>query len=191
MARNASAVPVNPTLSGNGLTWVLVASKDTFTTETHIFRAMGASPSTGAITISYGAETETQCAWSVVEFDGVDTSGTNGSGAIVQSGTASATDSPISVTLAAFGSTDNAAFSCAVHFSNENTTEGSGFTELSDSAVAENARGFQAQWKLNDNVPSCSWATTTADAQMVAVEIKAAAGAEAATPSLNLLGVGT
>src|SRR3990167_10939569 len=83
---------VTPTLSGNGLTWVninhrgLGCSNENMT----LFRAMGSSPSAGAVTIDYGANTMDAGVWSIMEFDGVDTSGTNGSGAIVQIGAGNA-----------------------------------------------------------------------------------------------------
>jgi hypothetical protein len=49
-----------------------------------IWRGMSSSFPSGSFTIVFGSVTE-NCAWLVVEFDGVDTSGSNGSGAIVQS----------------------------------------------------------------------------------------------------------
>src|SRR5687767_13823040 len=75
-----------PTLTGCGLTWVQVSTGANSTTALRLtlFRAMGAAPSTGALTIDFGGQVQANCSWSVVEFDGVDTSGTNGSGAIVQ-----------------------------------------------------------------------------------------------------------
>jgi hypothetical protein len=77
--------PVVPTASGNGLTWVVVrtAAFGDLTRLT-LFRAMGASPSAGAITFDFGSETQTDFAWSVAEYTDVDTSGTNGSGAVRQ-----------------------------------------------------------------------------------------------------------
>ena len=76
-----------PTLGGNGLTWQQV---ETVTTGINgdrrltCFRAMGAAPAAGALTISFGAEQQALCAWSVFEYDGVDTTGANGAGAIAQ-----------------------------------------------------------------------------------------------------------
>ena len=80
--------PDVPTLSGNGLTWVLVGltywnpSGPYFGDNITLFRAMGASPTAGSVTISYPSGQQS-IAWSIVEFSGVDTSGTNGSGAVV------------------------------------------------------------------------------------------------------------
>src|SRR6266704_2779649 len=78
-----------PTLSRNGLTWVVAstavwnAGKPTFLDRITLFRAMGTSPTAGSVTISFSSGQES-IAWSIVEFSGVDTSGTNGSGAVVQ-----------------------------------------------------------------------------------------------------------
>lgn len=48
-----------------------------------VFRGLSASPSSGALTITYsGAGSVVGSTWEVVEFTGVDTSGTNGSGAV-------------------------------------------------------------------------------------------------------------
>lgn len=52
------------------------------------FRALGASPTTGTLTISFGATNQDGCLWTWAELDGVDTSGTNGSGAIADTQTA-------------------------------------------------------------------------------------------------------
>src|SRR6266446_3249919 len=77
-----------PTLSGNGLTWVQVNTvawnpvADPAYRIT-LFRAMGAAPTSGSVSINFTKEQQS-IAWSIIEFSGVDTSGANGSGAIVQ-----------------------------------------------------------------------------------------------------------
>jgi mannan endo-1,4-beta-mannosidase len=48
-----------------------------------LFRAMAASPATGALSITF-PRTQGRCEWIVDQFTGVDTGGTNGSGAIAQ-----------------------------------------------------------------------------------------------------------
>jgi hypothetical protein len=71
------------TVSGNGLTFVEIANLDNVqgATGVHLFRAMGASPSTGQITVSIAGNTLPAVA-AATRFSGVDTSGSNGSGAI-------------------------------------------------------------------------------------------------------------
>lgn len=110
------STPSTPTPSGNGLTWVEVATvtwDSTFspTKRTTLFRAMGASPSSGPVTIGFGFTNQSGCVWSIQEFDSVDTSGFNGSGAVVQSATGSsnfAGTGGLSITLAALASSGNA-----------------------------------------------------------------------------------
>lgn len=101
------------TISGNGLTWVAIESDnyDINSGEVHIvYRAAGASPSTGAITIDFGAgNTQLDINWAVIQLSAADTSGTNGSGAIVRSVKASG-KSPVAVGYldGSFGSINNA-----------------------------------------------------------------------------------
>ena len=162
---------VQPTLSGNGLTYVLVRTETLTIHRVSIYRAMGASPGAGAITIDCGGTSQDQLEWSVTEFDGVDTSGTNGSGAIVQSGGAqdSGGTTSMTITLAGFGSTENAAYGSIRH--GAPITEGSGFTELSEVTTYT---GFQSEWKINDNTVDWSFSNDGSFAFAEALEIKAA-----------------
>lgn len=130
----ASAAPNTPTASGNGLTWVQVAttSDNIGNRRITLFRAMGASPSSGAVTFDFGGQTQIGCAWSVVEYDNVDTSGSNGSGAIVQAVAdgSGANATSFSITLSSFGSTLNATaggFGIPLNTSGQPSV-GSGFT---------------------------------------------------------------
>lgn len=88
--RNGTVQPTTPTVTGNGLTWVAVAHSDFKVSGSrrtvYLFRALGASPSAGAVTITFG-ETETDAAWVIDQISGVVTTGTNGSGAVKQNAT--------------------------------------------------------------------------------------------------------
>lgn len=120
--RNEALVP---SVSGNGLTWVSVATVDGNQGQNGlaVFRAMGASPTTGSITVTNvsGFDVAVAC-----RFSGVDISGTNGSGAIDASATTAGPavdddDATISVTSL----TDNAwALSVFTHRSATFTTPG-------------------------------------------------------------------
>src|SRR3989344_5522242 len=116
-------------VTGNGLTWVKVGEVTNSGTIT-LFRAMGPAPTAGAVTIT---ATANRAAWSVVEYGGVDTSGTNGYGAIVQSATGSnGYASSLTVTLAKFASATNAAYG-ATMFDNDSSVgvyPGSGFSTI-------------------------------------------------------------
>lgn len=77
------------TVSGNGLTFVESINLDNAQGQNgvHVFRAMAASPTTGQITVSIASNTLPVFAVAC-RFTGMDTSGTNGSGAVEATGTA-------------------------------------------------------------------------------------------------------
>lgn len=163
-SRRSSAQPATPTLTGNSLTWVLVSvaydAVNGSNQKTTLFRSMGATPTAGAITIDFGGQGQTKCIHSVAEFDGVNTGGTNGSAAIVQSVTGSeASNTTGTITLAALSDSDNMAYGAHIHYVFEATTVGSGFTEIHDLPIGENTSGFQTEYKLNETSVAASWAT--------------------------------
>ena len=171
---------VTPTLSGNGLTWVQVGT-DTVSTgvyRTTVFRAMGASPSAGAVTIDFGADTQVRCGWIISEFTNINTSGTNGSGAIVQSVTnTTTTGNSLIVTLAAFGDANNATFGGFGIVSDTPTTvtPGTGFTEIAELNIGADDQFIQTEWRNNnDTTVDASWDGVggTPGAIGIAVEIK-------------------
>jgi len=180
-----STTPDTPTLSGNGLTYVQIATV-TFQTiaspqkRLTLFRAMGASPSAGAITIDMGGVTQSGCAWSVSEFDGVDTSGTDGSGAVVQSATNSVDSSgSLDVTLAAYGDgTNHAAYGAFGANSTEVQNAEAGWTEISEATHATPSTVLHTVWLLGpgaDVTVHNDSATTTLRRGGIAIEIKVAA----------------
>lgn len=180
-----STDPNQPTATGNGLTWVVVGSIVWDTTSASrkritLLRALGASPSAGAVSIDFGAQNQTDVVWSVDEVSGIDTSGTNGSGAIVQFATnkdESVTAPTLTVTLAAFSDVNNATFGgfCS-DVAGTVSSAGSGFA-LSGTAGGNNPLGteFRAD---NDTTVDL---TFSGNGMMggIAVEIKAAAAAAA------------
>ncbi|HNT76859.1 MAG TPA: hypothetical protein PKH77_17755, partial [Anaerolineae bacterium] len=80
---------IAPSVSGNGLTWVEVENVDNTQGQNgvSVWRAMGATPTTGSITVTLSGNSLPAFAVAIC-FSGVDTSGTNGSGAVEASGTA-------------------------------------------------------------------------------------------------------
>jgi len=162
-------------ITGGGLTWVQVLGDGTLT-RCEVWRGLVTSgATTGALTITMSAA-PARVAWSIDEFTGVDTSGANGSGAVVQSAASSGTATTLSVTLAAFGdAVNNAAFGSFLHRAQETSTVEAGYTALSNSAYgAVSSLGTMAEWKVGqDTTVSASW-TTSAAAAAVAVEIKMA-----------------
>ena len=146
-----TADPNTPTLTGCGLTWEVVQSvvyDNTSSSRRRLttFRAMGSSPSTGALTFDCGGQTQTGAVWSIDQFTNVDTSGTNGSGAVVQSAQSAILDNSgtpatsLTVTLGAFSSPNNAnAVSVAFFKFRKDTMLPCGLSELRSLFVREYA----------------------------------------------------
>jgi len=178
------ATPATPTLSGNGLTWVRVATVAwgtiaAPTARTTLFRAMGAAPTAGAVTINFGAgSTQNGCAWTIEQFGGVDTSGTNGSGAVVQSVTGSANNSPaatgLSIPLAALGDPTNAT---AGGFSNRvnsatSISAGASYTAFTGAAYAAPDTSIVAEWRATGSTTVNVTQSAVSHIGGIAVEIK-------------------
>jgi hypothetical protein len=96
---------------------------------------MSASPSTGAITIDYGATSVQGIGWVVDHLDGVDTGGSNGSAAVIQSATAlQQPGTTATATLGAFSDAGNATYAGWGYVLGSQpgvtVTEGTGFTRI-------------------------------------------------------------
>lgn len=184
-----------PTLSGNGLTWVPINTA-TYRSEggadrgrVTMFRAMGATPSAGPVTIDFGGVQQKGCTWAIVEFRDVDTSGTNGSGAVAQSARQSANDvTSLTITLAAFGSSSNG--TAAMFAIKENTLDlvpETGWTQIAEVNYSSGSNEMMCQWRSDpDTTPSASWGLRTKGAG-IAIEIKAAALADTTPPTGSIL----
>ena len=132
-----STTPETPTVTGNGITYDLVAGINHDTggqqASTFLFRGLDASPTTGVITITTVGAHE-GALWSVTEYQGVDTGGSNGSAAVVQSVTNSGSigsGSTLTVTLASFADAVNNITAGCFGMDEANTGgigEGAGFT---------------------------------------------------------------
>lgn len=178
---SVSATAPTPTLSGNGLTWVQVltsllgtGSKKRLTT----FRSMGASPTTGATTADFAGVSQDNVLILVSECTGTDTSGTNGSGAVVQAvdGDNPNSSTTCTATLAAFGSANNSTLGSFAIVDASTITVGAGFTQLNTNTVGSAIRNFQ-EWQLaNDTTVDATTAAAKAWA-CHGIELKAASSA--------------
>lgn len=174
-------------VTGNGLTWVNVGNKQCYSdagTPSHtleIWRSMGASPSSGAITLDYGGNSQLSAAWAVVECDGVNTEGLNGAGAVVQSaGAKTEPGTSVNATLAAFGSAGNATLAAFGLSDNIAATVEGSFTQLADERVSDGGNDHALHVSFlasEDTSPSASF--TSIDAATVAIEITAAVPTDA------------
>lgn len=91
-----------PTVTGNGLRWVLArsvlygANSDR---RLSCFRASTPTPLGDGAVIDFGTETQDFCAWSMFEYTGVDVSSADGGSAIVQPFAVTATGQSLTATL--------------------------------------------------------------------------------------------
>jgi Right handed beta helix region len=172
-----------PTVTGASGTWTQIIYEDDNggsggNHAVAIFRDLSASPGTGALTISWGSSTENHITWSIDQCTGTDTTGTHGSGAIVQSvaNQSTGTDASFTVTLATLGSANNAAYGFLRNTVSGNAiTKGSSFTELANNNVAGSSPS-ESEWAINQT--AINWTFTSASYVNVAaaIEIKAASG---------------
>lgn len=188
----AATTPNTPTASGNGLTWDEVANvlDSDGVRRLTLFRSLGASPSAGAVTFNLGGQTQTGCVWSVVEFSGIDTSGSNGSGAIVQFDTEASAGSVSSLTstLAAFSSVNNAtAGGFGYPLNSGNGTNGSGFTEVGERFQSTPNQAIYSEFRSdNDTTVDMSIGASSVPIIGISVEIKQASAAAAAGSFFSL-----
>lgn len=179
-------------LSGNGLTYVEIGNRTQAATRRHqLFRAMGSAPTAGAVTLSITGNSGTNefALWSIVEFGNVDTTGTNGSGAIVQTpvGNSGAALTSLTVTLAAFSDVNNATYGSFRINTTDTFVVGTGFTKLASANINDSVEGNQTmmtEWRVdNDTTVDASW-TASVGANGWAAEIRAQ------VPERTKMGVG-
>lgn len=180
VAASTGSGQTTPTASGGGMTtWTQVNSFiHGVSGVTTMFRALQASPGSGTLTFSFGAVTQVRCLWSVFEISGIDTGGTNGSAAIVQSATNNAAPgTSLTVTLSAFGNVDNGTIG-AFYASNPGAPDtnfiiGTGFTKIhAIRETAESDAGILTEWRV-DNDTTVNVTADNSDIIGIAAEIKA------------------
>jgi len=174
----------SPTVSGCGVTWVSINTTagtgndgPAWARQT-MFRAMG-TPTTGVLTVDFGSDTQEAVQWSLCEKGNVDTGGTNGSAAVVQSATALSTTTTCTVTLAAFGNVNNAthgAFMREGEITAATQTAGTGFTEQTDTEADLTGGYYAYQHTIYRDDNDTTVDSTSSDAMDgtsgIAIEIK-------------------
>ncbi|MGN6391605.1 MAG: Ig-like domain-containing protein [Gemmatimonadales bacterium] len=192
LGHNGSAASPSPVVSGGGMAaWAQVATVTFDPVGTphkrmSVFRAMSASPGSGPIRITFTA-TQANCEWVVSQWQGVETSGSNGSNAIAQSGSSRAnTVTGLTVTLGAFSSSNNVAYGIfGIRRSAAGITPGTGFTEIAERASGETPPSdLQAEQRPGDNTVDAKWIKLNAGA--LALEIKAAGAGATAVASVDV-----
>jgi len=189
----STTTPSTPAVTGNGITYDLVedclvdvAGSDR--AGAWIFRGMSGSPSSGAISIAFsGIPTDgvlNACAWIVDQSSAdVDTSGTNGSGAIgnttFQDDDGTGTTASANITI---GAANSGYAACGIQVSTPGTTARSSpaWTELADVAVS--STGIQTQYYAGGADTAVSATHASARSGIIGVEVKQASAAAPALP---------
>jgi hypothetical protein len=180
----STAVVASPiaSVTGNGLTWVLLSGQNygaaTGTIDARhrmeVWRALGPAPTAGVITVTHAAAQPgiNRC-WSVFEVNSTDLSGTSGSGAIRQSAVNRGTlVTTATATLGAFGSTANATFGFGAGASA--MTVGTGFTAIATQIVTTPtpAVSLITEWFLGVDTTVNANQTSSGQFGIIGFEIK-------------------
>ncbi len=174
LTSSAAAAEVPTSVAGCGLTWENVSSIAYISGNRMLsrWRAMGPAPSTGTLTITL-LSTMTACLWNWKETGNADTSGTNGSGAFVQTVTASAGagSTTISANLAALENAANSALAAVGLNTTGGVTPDAQFTELGDDTEATPNSTLECEHAANQT--GCDPTFAAASAGILLSEIKA------------------
>jgi hypothetical protein len=177
MAPGSATTVAAPTVTGCGLNWVQIDinTGGASTRKSAMYRAMGPAPTTGPLTITV-ASTATigSIVWFVTEHGGVDTSGTDGSGAIAQEvqGAPTATLAP-SVNLPNPPATGNQTFGIIGCATAQAQTPGTGYTQLDFQSAATPAIGAQIEYAdPPQQAISGTFSSTAQNSFVVGVEVK-------------------
>lgn len=166
-----STVPNEPTVSGLSMTWTLIGTVlgNSNQLRMTLFRGV-ANGNSGTLTISHGGQNQQNIYWGISQVASADTGGTNGSNAIVQSATGNGNEvTTFLVTLSSFQKVTNATFGAVYHNTNQDTSPGSGFTEVGE---ADGAHQLQSEFK-EANDTSVDWSVAgNAKYVAIAVELK-------------------
>lgn len=184
-SRDDSTEPVLPTtVSGNGLTWTLITNSDqyfkssggTSREKCALYRGMAAAPTAGGVTFNFGVQTITSITWQVSQITAVDTTGTNGSGAIVQTTTNTESgNAPSITTLAAFGNSGNRPF---VGMTQNNATDSyaveASWTLLAHTSIGTPGIASAVGFRSDTTDTTTDWTANTGSGAQIAIEVKLA-----------------
>ena len=172
---NGASAPSS--ISGCGLTWVQIGSGITYGTVegtgksgfSSLWRTLG-NGSSCVVTATWGA-TQSARAIAVSEASGIDTSGSNGSGAIGITASNSGHNTNPSVTMGTFGSSANGTFGMTTSNTGLTTAAGAGMTLL-------NNQGHDSdEWAAgNVGTVGFTYSGGTTDWGAIAIEVKASGG---------------
>jgi hypothetical protein len=184
------ATPATPTLSGNGLTWERVASVTTDAGDRRLtcFRAMGDAPTRDVVRISFADDIQDVCAWSIVEYTEVATSGSSGAGAVGQSVVATETDVKMVVNLTPADAARDRTVGAIILESTdaEAVSPGAGFSEIhQQNATQFFSNGLTLQTEdSTTGVGTIAWTwANSQDAAAIVVDVKGKQPTTSTTPT--------
>ena len=169
--------PPAPTLGGNGLTYVQAGTivydgVGGVRSRLTLFRALGAAPSAGVITITFGAS-QVECSWTVIHAAKVPTGG-DGSNAVVQVATGSdLDDGDVLAALAVFADDKNRPIVFAAHELAVTMVEKSTWTQLGIRTAATSIISA-FRYDVKDQDATITTPGSSGAAGVIAVEIKPA-----------------
>lgn len=180
----AGADPVEPVVTGNGLTWAKIATyvPDNVGSKVRISiwgALTGATPSAGALTADFSLDTTVELGCNIIvdEATGVDMSGGTVASCIVQSvtGTLNGSGTSESITLAALANSSNASYGGFNTQIQEAHVQGTGYTITTQGNNAGPASTTSAEYKApGSTTVNVTW-TTSAAKGGIAIEIKVGA----------------
>lgn len=183
-----AGTPNIPSVSGCGITWIQIATiakTDAQRMRLTLFMGISSSPSIGALTISFGGQSQDRATWIVDYASGARTSGSNAANAIVQSvsgqtaGSGTTNSASLTLTLGAFADSNNATYG-SLNIIDGTITPGSGFSELAQANSAET--NHESEWKTIGDT-TVDWSFAAGYGLGIAVEI--AQEVASASPSIS------
>ena len=194
MFTSFGSLPYTGTLSsgGTGLNFVdVIGSPVTVggVLQCWVFRAMKSGGlGSGTPAFSVGSASGDVWIWSVDEFDGVDTSGTDGAGAVLQSASGTqtnvGTNNPATATLGAFSSVNNGTYLAGGVRDGSgllsNMTTPSGFTNIIDTLIGPGRYESLVAWRADNNLSNSITPNSAGGApSVIAIALELAAGGAA------------
>jgi hypothetical protein len=179
LAHNTGSAAPSPKVTGGGMTtWTQVktlAFDNNLTPHKRmsVFRALSASPGSGPVKITFTTP-QANCQWAVEQWQGVVTTGPNGTDAVVQSATARGENvAGRTITLTAFADPGNVSFGVfGMARSTAGVTPGAGFIETTEQPSGETPLSdLQTEWSAGDNTINANWPNANGGA--VGLEIRA------------------
>lgn len=184
LSKIAASSPNAPTITGAGMTWTQIQTvlyAPTQGMRLTVFRAQSTTPGSGALTIDFGGQTQDRVEFNVIELTGTVYSGTNGSGAIVQtdSNVSNTTSTGLSATLSTFLNGCNATINICGALAVVGLISEADYTDLSNGSSGEITL-LTAFNEKPDTTVTTSWVSNSFPVIQFGIEIKAQAQGGAA-----------